>query len=68
MERSGGTRNDGTHRQPHVRFSLGRTMITATANQHLTNPEVLVALARHVLGDWGDVDDEDWEAIGLSLP
>ena len=55
------------HHRPHARFPLGRTVITATANQQLTNLEVLVALGRHVRGDWGDVDDEDWEAKGHSL-
>lgn len=42
-------------------------VITATAVQQLANLNVLAALARHVRGDWGDVDDEDWEANERAL-
>ncbi len=55
------------HRRSQARFPLGRMMITATAMRQLTNMEVLVALGRHVRGDWGDVDDEDWEANERAL-
>jgi hypothetical protein len=35
--------------------------------QQLTNLDVLTALGRHVRGDWGDVDDDDWEANERAL-
>jgi hypothetical protein len=43
------------------RFRLGRTLITPGAEDALEkvgkNP--LVFIVRHVLGDWGDVDEHD---------
>jgi hypothetical protein len=35
--------------------------------QQLTNLDVLTALGRHLRGDWGDVDDEDWEVNERAL-
>jgi hypothetical protein len=35
--------------------------------KQLTNLDVLAALGRHVRGDWGDVDDEDWQANERAL-
>ncbi len=58
---------NGNHRRRRARFSLGRTMITAGAKRELTDAEVLTALGRHARGDWGDVDDEDWEANERAL-
>ena len=58
---------NGNHRRRRARFSLGRTMITAGARRQLTESDVLTALARHSRGDWGDVDDEDWEANERAL-
>ena len=55
------------HRRSQARFPLGRIMITATAREKLNNLDVLNALGRHVRGDWGDVDDEDWEANERAL-
>lgn len=42
-----------------TRFPLGQTVITANAHLKLTDDEVLVALARHASGDWGDLGPED---------
>jgi hypothetical protein len=59
---------NGNHRRHRrARFSLGRTMITAGARRELPEAEVLTALGWHVRGDWGDVDDEDWEANERAL-
>ena len=41
------------------KFSLGQTVITRTAASVLAHDDVLRALARHVTGDWGDLDAED---------
>ncbi len=49
------------------RFDLGRLTITRGALAELEQKDVLAALQRHVTGDWGDVDKEDWEANEQSL-
>jgi hypothetical protein len=41
------------------KFSLGQTVITAGAHEKLNYYEVLSALTRHSIGDWGDVCEED---------
>lgn len=47
-------------------FPLGRTVITPTALEALTSRDLAnlipTILARHELGDWGDVSQEDREA------
>jgi hypothetical protein len=42
-----------------IRFPLGRIVITANASLRLTSEEVLTALRRHAIGDWGDLCPED---------
>ncbi len=61
------TEASDNHRRQRARFPLGCTVITATAMQQLTNVDVLTALGRHVRGDWGDVDEEDWDANETAL-
>jgi hypothetical protein len=52
-------------------FPLGRTAITAAALDALTARAlaaiISTILARHELGDWGDLDDADREANDLAL-
>jgi hypothetical protein len=49
------------------KISLGQTVITANA-QNVLNPfDVLVGLARHSRGDWGDVCKQDAQENELSL-
>ncbi len=43
----------------HVKFALGRVVITAHADSVLNPQEVQSALVRHAIGDWGDVCQED---------
>ena len=40
-------------------FALGELVITANAARELLHIEVLVALARHQAGDWGELCEED---------
>ncbi|MHB9009165.1 MAG: hypothetical protein ACYDC1_19825 [Limisphaerales bacterium] len=42
------------------RFALGTLCITPTAATAIPAPEVLVALAHHVAGDWGRLSPDDW--------
>jgi len=41
------------------KFSLGKIVITANANDTLSETDKVTALDRHVVGDWGDLCDED---------
>jgi hypothetical protein len=49
------------------RFPLGRVVITANAARHLSQAEILAALRRHGLGDWGDTHPEDEGQNDLAL-
>jgi hypothetical protein len=42
-----------------MKFSLGQVVITPNALEKLNSNDTLNALNRHVVGDWGDLDDED---------
>ena len=49
------------------RFPLGRVVITTNAAQHLSSAEILRALRRHGLGDWGNTHPEDEGQNDLAL-
>ncbi len=49
------------------RFPLGRLVITTNAARHLSQAEILAALRRHGLGDWGDTHPEDEGQNDLAL-
>jgi hypothetical protein len=53
------------HQKP--KFPLGEFYITKAAHELLTQEDVEVALARHVIGDWGDVSDDDRNQNELSV-
>lgn len=53
--------------QGTARFELGRLVITRNAQAQLPNDDVLLALGRHVRGDWGELGDEDKEENELSV-
>ena len=63
--------NAAAYEPARLLFNLGRTVITATAQVLLTErnqmPLVQTILSRHVLGDWGDVCEEDAEANDRAL-
>jgi hypothetical protein len=44
---------------PNARFGLGRVVATPGAREAVTEDEMLISLARHVRGDWGDVPKDD---------
>ena len=60
------TSNDRPENQ-QPKFPLGQTVITRAALAKLSATDVSQALNRHLSGDWGDVDPEDWQANEDSL-
>lgn len=61
-----GPSNEKSNRLPPrflgARFELGRVAQTRGVANEVPTIEVLIALARHVRGDWGDMDAEDCQA------
>ncbi|MGP3659709.1 hypothetical protein ACTU9R_22305 [Burkholderia gladioli] len=53
--------NDDKNRRPL--FTLGRTVATPGALELIekTGTDVLILLGRHVSGDWGALDEQDWQ-------
>jgi hypothetical protein len=45
--------------EPAAKFSLGQMVATPNALANIPNDEILLALSRHVRGDWGTLDAED---------
>ena len=43
-------------------FSLGQLCMTRGVAEGLPAREVFGALYRHSVGDWGDVDEQDWSS------
>ncbi len=52
---------------PQRRFEPGQLGMTQGVAAALTQDEVMTALRRHLSGDWGDVDEHDWQENELSL-
>lgn len=50
------------YRLPHAKFPIDQLFITPNALQRLGLEEPTNALARHVQGDWGEVNKEDRQA------
>jgi len=48
-------------------FPLGRTVITANAQQTLHADDVPIALHRHASGDWGELCTSDWKENEVAL-
>ena len=44
---------------PPPKFPLGNVSVTANAINQIPRPEIMQALARHVRGDWGELDEHD---------
>jgi hypothetical protein len=60
-----------THSAPAAgstpKFSLGQLVATPNALNHVPNDEILVAMSRHVRGDWGTLDAEDLQSNERAL-
>lgn len=50
-----------------MRFELGRLIATPAALGALTREQIILALARHEAGDWGELDAEDQRANEQAL-
>jgi hypothetical protein len=50
-----------------AKFPLGQIVATKNALSKLTPDDMLLALGRHVCGDWGEVCEEDGKENELSL-
>ena len=50
-----------------AKFELGRVVITRNALNTLVAESVQVALARHAMGDWGELCEEDRTANERAL-
>ena len=48
-------------------FKLGETNVTPGAKETFTMDELFTALCRHLLGDWGDLTEEDRSENEFSL-
>lgn len=49
------------------KFPLGQVVATTSASNTIPLEEVLVALGRHVRGDWGSLEKADWDANERAL-
>ncbi len=50
-----------------AKFNLGQTVATQGVVHSLSPADILAALARHLNGDWGELDDEDKKANERAL-
>jgi hypothetical protein len=49
------------------KFQIGRIVATPNALNQIPNSEILSALSRHLRGDWGTLDQQDWNANERAL-
>ena len=49
------------------KFQLGRLVATANAMAHIPQDDILRAIQRHAVGDWGDLDETDRQENENSL-
>jgi hypothetical protein len=48
-------------------FLAGQVVITPGAKTLVSQQEALDALARHLTGDWGELDEHDWKQNDAAL-
>ena len=46
---------------------LGASFATRNAARRLNKTDVIKCLERHMLGDWGEVDDFDWKTNDMAV-
>lgn len=51
----------------NAKFQMGGLVGTPNALERIPSAEILIALQRHLAGDWGDVDEQDREENEFSL-
>ena len=62
------TNDEMTFKNPLSKlFELGQTVITRNAKERLNPADVLKALNRHRVGDWGNLSESDIEENHISL-
>lgn len=49
------------------KFPLGSLVMTSGVDSALSADDIAVAIGRHATGDWGEVDEDDWQANDLAL-
>lgn len=52
---------------PAAKFALGQIVATPNALAQLSQDEILISIARHQTGDWGEVDEHDRQQNEESL-
>ena len=50
-----------------MRFELGEVLASGAALSALTREQIIIALARHEAGDWGELDPDDKQRNELPL-
>jgi len=50
-----------------AKFSLGQMVATPNALDNIPHDEILLALSRHIQGDWGSLDKEDLDSNERAL-
>jgi len=53
--------------EPQPKFPFGRIVATPNVLNRIPSDVILRALSRHVQGDWGTLDPEDWNANERAL-
>ena len=53
--------------EPNAKFPFGRLVATLNALAKIPNDEILLALSRHLEGDWGTLDSHDRNANERAL-
>ncbi len=55
------------NRSPVVILDYGLVRLTPSALDRLDQEDITQALSRHIVGDWGEVDLEEWQSNDKSL-
>jgi len=50
-----------------TKFQIGQMVATPNALAQLTQDDIMLGLARHQAGDWGDMDEHDRKENEMSL-